>query len=126
MNEFNRKRLISLKHAFSGLAYVFRTQKNTRVYLVFTILVLAFAFFLNVSWLEWIILLLLIGLVWSAECINTAIEAGIDLVTQDFHPIAKIAKDTSAAGVLMLALTAALIGLYIFGRHIYLIIFSGG
>jgi len=126
MNEFNRKRLISLKHAFSGLAYVFRTQKNTRVYLVFTILVLAFAFFLNVSWLEWIILLLLIGLVWAAECINTAIETGIDLVTQDFHPIAKIAKDTSAAGVLMLALTAALIGLYIFGRHIYLIIFSGG
>ncbi|MEL7644558.1 MAG: diacylglycerol kinase family protein [bacterium] len=126
MNEFNRKRLISLKHAFSGLAYVFRTQKNTRVYLVFTILVLAFAFFLNVSWLEWIILLLLIGLVWAAECINTAIETGIDLVTRDFHPIAKIAKDTSAAGVLMLALTAALIGLYIFGRHIYLIIFSGG
>ncbi|HQN05678.1 MAG TPA: diacylglycerol kinase, partial [Anaerolineaceae bacterium] len=79
MNEFNRRRLISLKHAFSGLAYVFRTQKNTRVYLVFTILVLAFAFFLNVSWLEWIILLLLIGLVWTAECINTAIEAGINL-----------------------------------------------
>jgi len=126
MNEFNRKRLISLKHAFSGLAYVFRTQKNTRVYLVFTILVAAFSLFLKVSWLEWIILLLLIGLVWAAECINTAIESGIDLVTQEIHPLAKIAKDTSAAGVLMLALTAALIGIYIFGRHIYLIIFSGG
>lgn len=118
--------MISLKHAFSGLAYVFRTQKNTRVYLVFTILVIAFAFILRVPWLEWFILLLLIGLVWAAECINTAIEAGIDLFTQEYHPIAKIAKDTSAAGVLMLALTAALIGLLIFGRHLFPIIFPGG
>jgi len=126
MNDLHRKRLISLKHAFSGLAYVFRTQKNTRVYLAFSILVVVFAFFLKVSWLEWIILFLLIGLVWAAECINTAIEAGIDLVTQEIHPLAKIAKDTSAAGVLMLALTAALIGLVIFGRYLFPIIFPGG
>lgn len=126
MNEFNRNRIISLKYAFSGMAYVFRTQKNTRVYLVFTILVILLAVFLNVSWLEWLILLAMIGLVWAAESINTAIEATIDLVTEKYHPLAKVAKDTSAAGVLILALTAALVGLLIFGRHILLLVIPGG
>lgn len=126
MNEFNRNRIISLKYAFSGMAYVFRTQKNTRVYLVFTILVILLAVLLNVSWLEWLILLAMIGLVWAAESINTAIEATIDLVTEKYHPLAKVAKDTSAAGVLILALTAALVGLLIFGRHILLLLVPGG
>ena len=126
MNEFNRKRIISLKYAFSGMAYVFKTQKNTRVYLVFTILVILFAVILKVIWLEWLILLAMIGLVWAAECINTAIEATIDLVTDKYHPLAKVAKDTSAAGVLILAMTAALVGLLIFGKHILLLVFPGG
>lgn len=126
MNEFNRNRIISLKYAFSGMAYVFRTQKNTRVYLVFTILVILLAVLLNVSWLEWLILLAMIGLVWAAESINTAIEATIDLVTEKYHPLAKVAKDTSAAGVLIIALTAALVGLLIFGKHILLLVISGG
>jgi len=126
MNDFHKKRIISLKHAFAGLAYVFRTQKNTRVYVIFSVLVILIAYVLKVTWVEWLLLLTMIGLVWAAECINTAIEAGIDLITDKYHPLAKVAKDTSAAGVLTLALTAALIGLIIFGKYIFLLVFPGG
>ena len=72
-------------------------------------------------WIEWLLLINLIGLVWAAECFNTAVEATIDLITDKYHPLAKIAKDTSAAGVAALAITAAIIGLLIFGRHLVLL-----
>ena len=60
------------------------------------------------------ILFLTIGLVISCELINTAIEAVVDLVTQDYHPLAKVAKDTSAAAVFVFAIIAVIVGLIIF------------
>ncbi len=122
MNDFSQKRILSLKHALNGLKHVIRTQKNTRIYLIFTFLVLILAGLLRVQWIEWLILITLIGLVWAAECFNTAVEASIDLITDKYHPLAKIAKDASAAGVAALAITAAISGLLIFGKYLLLLL----
>ena len=64
--------------------------------------------------MEWAILALTIGLVISCELINTAIEAVVDLVTEDYHPLAKVAKDTSAAAVFIFAIVAVIVGIIIF------------
>ena len=63
---------------------------------------------------EWLVLTLIIGLVIATELINTSIEATIDLVTKEVHPLAKVAKDTAAAAVLIFGITALIIGLIIF------------
>ena len=63
---------------------------------------------------EWSILVLTIGLVISCELINTAIEAVVDLITEEYHPLAKVAKDTSAAAVFIFAIVAVIVGLIIF------------
>ncbi len=122
----NYSRIISFKNAFAGIFHVIRTQRNTWIYLSVTILVLFAGIFLHIDWYEWLFLIIFIGLVWSAECFNTAIESVVDLASPELHPIAKIAKDTAAAGVLILAIGAALVGIIIFGRHIYLLITSSG
>lgn len=118
MKSFNRERIISIGHAMDGIIHVVRSQANTWIYIFITVAVLILSFLLRLSTLEWVIILLLIGLVWSAECFNTALESIVDLVSPEIHPLAKIAKDTAAAGTLILAISAALIGAIIFGVHI--------
>ena len=78
------------------------------------LIVVIFGFLFKVNKYEWAILVLTIGLVISCELINTAIEAVVDLVTEEYHPLAKVAKDTSAAAVLVFAIVAIIVGLIIF------------
>ena len=78
--------------------------------------ILAFVFKLNGT--EWAILLLTMGLVISCELINTAIEATVDLVTEEYHPLAKVAKDTAAAAVFVFAIVAVIVGIIIFGPKV--------
>ena len=73
-----------------------------------------FGFFLKISYVEWLICLVLIGLVLMAEFFNTAIEYVVDLASPKIHPLAKAAKDTASAGVLMMAIISAIVGLVIF------------
>lgn len=113
MRNFTRGRLFSFKYAFSGMRYVVRSQRNAWVHAGITILVLLLAVLLKITLIEWGILLLAIGLVWTAEIFNTALEALVDLASPDTHPLAKIAKDTSAAAVLFSAIVSVLIGLVI-------------
>jgi diacylglycerol kinase len=122
----NHSRIISFRNAFAGIFHVIRTQRNTWIYLAVTFLVFLAGILLHIDWYEWLFLIIFIGLVWSAECFNTAIESVVDLASPELHPIAKIAKDTAAAGVLILAIGAALVGIIIFGRHVYLLITSSG
>ncbi len=70
--------------------------------------------FFSISSLEWIILLIVVGGVLTAETFNTAIERTVDLVTEEFHPMAKRAKDISAASVFVFCIFAFIIGLWIF------------
>lgn len=113
MRNFTRGRFFSFKYALSGLRYVVRSQRNAWIHAGITIVVLLLAVLLKIMLIEWAILLLAIGLVWTAEIFNTALEALVDLASPNNHPLAKIAKDTSAGAVLFSAIVSVLIGLVI-------------
>lgn len=109
------KRLInSFKYAIDGLKYAFTYEQNILVHVIITIVVLLGGIFLKISFFEWLILFIVIGLVIATELINTAIEATIDLITNEINPLAKVAKDTAAAAVLVFSLVALIVGLLIF------------
>ncbi len=111
----DHKRLAnSFKYAWQGIVQSYRGEQNLKIHTFMAILVIVFGFFLRISYIEWLICLLLIGLVLMAEFINTAIEYVVDLASPSINPIAKAAKDTASAGVLMMALISAIIGLVIF------------
>ena len=79
-----------------------------------TVLVVIAGFFFHISMTEWCICLLLCGLIMALELVNTAVEAVVDLVTEERKPLAKIAKDTAAGAVLIAAIFSAVIGCIIF------------
>ncbi|MBA4398831.1 MAG: diacylglycerol kinase [Anaerolinea sp.] len=113
MRNFTRGRLFSFKYAFSGLRYVIISQRNAWIHAAVTLLVVILAAMLSLTLQDWGLLLLAIGLVWTAEIFNTALEALVDLVSPQPHPLAKIVKDTSAAAVLVSAIISIMIGLLI-------------
>lgn len=104
----------SFKYALDGLRYAFKYEQNLLVHIVATVLVIIFGFLFKISLGEWLVLVLIIGMVIATELINTSIEATIDLCTSEIHPLAKVAKDTAASAVLVFAFTAVIIGLIIF------------
>ena len=110
--------LRSFGYAVAGLGYLVRTQPNFRVHLFATIAVLALAVGLGATGLEIAILLLAIGLVLLGEACNSALEAVVDLASPAIHPLAKIAKDVAAAGVLLAAGIAAATGLIVLGPRL--------
>ncbi|HEX9012516.1 MAG TPA: diacylglycerol kinase family protein [Anaerolineaceae bacterium] len=115
MQHFFRSRAESFRFAFSGWWYVLRTQKNAWIHALATILVLLLAAWLGLPLIDWVILILTIAVVWTAEFLNTALEAVVDLASPDKHPLAKVGKDVGAAAVLISAMAAALIGLMLIG-----------
>ena len=106
---------ISLKHAVEGLWYAIHTQRNFRIHLGATILVVVVAPWLHLSYTSWAILTLTIGIVLVTEMMNTAAEALVDLASPDYHPLAKLVKDVAAGAVLVTAVVAIAIGLIILG-----------
>ncbi len=95
-----------------------RTQVNARIHLGFTVSVLVAGFVCHLTRAEWCAVAGAIGLVWTAEGLNTAIEAVVDLVSPDYHVLAGRAKDVAAGAVLCAAVAAVVIGLLIFGPHL--------
>ena len=121
----DRKRLFSsFKFAGQGILQAYRGEQNLRIHTFMAILVIIFGVFLKISYYEWIACLLLIALVLMAEFFNTAIEYVVDLASPKVHPLAKAAKDVASAGVLMMAIISAIVGLIIFVPK--LIDFMGG
>ncbi len=113
--EIDNKRLVnSFKYAFYGIKKTYIGEQNLRIHTGIAVLVILFGFLLKISYLEWLVCLILIGLVLMAEFFNTAIEYVVDLASPNVHPLAKAAKDTASAGVLMMAIISAIIGLIIF------------
>ena len=113
MIPFIRTRIKSFEHAFAGLWFVLKTQKNAWLHTVATGFVVILALWLHIPLIEWAILFLAIGSVWTAEFINTALEAIVDLASPEHHPLAKVGKDVGAAAVLISSFFAALIGLFL-------------
>ena len=111
----DNKRLVnSFKYAWQGIIQAYKGEQNLKIHTFIAILVIVFGFFLKISYVEWLVCLILIGLVIMAEFINTALEYVVDLASPHIHPLAKAAKDTASAGVLMMAIISAVIGLVIF------------
>ncbi len=100
--------------AFSGLRYACRTQSSMRVHGVCGVLVVVLACVTGLSPVEWAVLFLAIGLVIGLELVNTSIEAIVDRVSPEHSELARVAKDTAAAAVLVGALTAIGVGACLF------------
>ena len=109
----------SFGHAIHGWWYVVRTQRNAWIHAVITVLVVLVAWWLHLPLRDWAVLFLTITIVWTAEFINTALEAVVDLASPQRHPLAKVGKDVGAAGVLIAALAAILVGLLILGPPLW-------
>lgn len=112
---FIHSRIVSLRNAFTGLWYVIKTQKNAWIHAVATITVLGISIWLGVPPRDMAVLFLTIATVWTAEFLNTALEAVVDLASPQKHPLAKVGKDVGAAAVLIAALASVFIGLLILG-----------
>lgn len=104
--------------AFSGMKRAFFAERHLQFHAAAAIVVLIFAFVLGVSVTETLILLIVIGVVIALELINTAIEHVVDLITEDWHALAKLAKDVSAGAVLFFAIVAVVIGIIIFSPYL--------
>ena len=92
-----------------------RTQRNAWIHALASVAVFAVAVWLQLGRIEWTILVLTVALVWVAEFVNSAVEAVVDLLSPEIHPLAKIAKDVAAAAVLLAALAAVAVGLLLLG-----------
>lgn len=113
-----KKRALSFKYAFDGIKRLISGEHNAWIHCTAALLVTIMAFILEVSHIEWIILLICIGLVLAAEGFNTAIEYLANAITKDPNDNIKHAKDVAAGAVLICAITAAIVGLLIFTPYI--------
>lgn len=113
-NYKTRNVLYSFRHALSGFGKAVKEERNMKIHLLFTMVVILLGLLLQVSRVEWVFLLVLIGGVISLELINSSIENLVDLVTEEYHPLAKKAKDMAAAAVFIFSIVSVIIGLIIF------------
>lgn len=104
----------SLRFALNGVLLCFKTQRHLRIHFAVAVLVLVAGFVWRLDRAELLILVGAISLVILAELLNTALETVVDMVTTDFHPLAKVAKDVAAGAVLVAAVNAALVGAVLF------------
>ena len=104
----------SFHHAIDGIIYVTKYEHNMVIIISATILACAFGFIFNISLNEWLFIILICGTISACEMMNSAVEATVDLVTTEIHPLAKIAKDTASSATLVLCITALIGGIVIF------------
>jgi diacylglycerol kinase (ATP) len=110
--------LHSFRFAFHGIAYAFHTQRNFKIHCAISAGVVVAGVLLQISLAQWTVLAVVIGLVFQTELTNTAVEAVVDRISPEFHELGKVAKDCSAAAVLVTAIAAVIVGALIFGPEI--------
>lgn len=109
-----RDRIKSFGYAFNGLKMLFTNEHNAWIHFFAGIFVIIAGFLLQISIFEWIVLFIVIGFVFALEAINSSIERLSDFVSPEKHEQIKVVKDLAAAGVLISALTAFIVGILIF------------
>jgi diacylglycerol kinase len=119
MRYFFQSRAHSFRYAFSGWWFVIRTQRNAWIHAIVSIVVIIVSIWLRIGPRDWAILIIAIAMVWTAEFLNTALEAVVDLASPQQHWLAQMGKDVGAAAVLIAAASAALIGLLILGPPLW-------
>lgn len=109
-----QKRSMGFKYAFNGIWQVLKNEPNFRIHFFAAITVILIGLFFSISNYEWLVICLAIGSVLCAEIFNSAIEKIVDLIHPEPNKKAGIIKDISAGAVLVIAITAAVIGLLVF------------
>ncbi len=110
---------VSIKRAIGGIGFVFKTERNFKIQLVIAGVVIILSFLFGLSKWEWIVVVLLIGMVLSLELVNSTVEKVIDVIHPRFHGQIKTIKDVLAGAVLIVAIVAAVIGLLIFLPYLF-------
>ena len=96
-----------------------RTQRNIRVHLLLACLAVALGIALRISSVEFALVFIAIMLVFGMEMVNTVVEVCVDLITDEYHPLARAAKDVAAGAVLLNAMLAVIIALFVFVPHLW-------
>ncbi len=109
----NANRLASMKYAVAGLIYVLVHEPSIRYATITTVIVVAIGLWLRMSVFSWALLIIALGMVWVTECLNTAIEAVIDLASPEIHQLAKVGKDVASTAALVSTLVFVIIVLLI-------------
>jgi len=109
-------------YAFQGLWYTLHTQRNVRVHVVIAALAIIMSIILRISPVEFTMIFVAITGVFIAEMFNTVIEICVDLISPDYHPLAKVAKDVAAGAVLLSAILSVIIGLFVLGPHLWMLL----
>lgn len=109
-----KKRIISFSYALKGLKSVFLSEPNMKIHVGIAVLVVLMGLYFRISVYEWMACVLCIGLVFSSEMFNTAIETVVDLISPNVHPLAGKTKDIAAGAVLITAICSVIIGILIF------------
>lgn len=110
----NKKLINSFKYAFKGLGSAVKSERNMKIHFTMMMLVIIAGIFFNIAIWEWITCFILFGLVIGMECVNTAIEIIVDMISPKYNEAAGRAKDIAAGGVLACAIGAAVAGIFIF------------
>lgn len=110
----NKHYIDSWKNGFKGIWYCIKTQTNIKIQLVIAVIVITCGIVFKVNVIDWIFLTFATLLVIITEIMNTAVEEAVNLCTQEFHPIAKIAKDVAAGAVVLSAINAVIVAFLIF------------
>lgn len=110
----------SFNYAVSGIITAIKTEKSMRVHYSIAVLVLLSSLFFDFNRTEFLLLLFAVSLVVISEMINTAIERTIDLVTKDFHPLARLVKDVAAGAVLIATINSLIVGYLLFFERLSL------
>ena len=114
-----RKTKSSFKYAFKGINFLLRNENNFRFHVFAAICTVVLGLILSLNTFEWVIIIMMIGLVMMAEASNTALEKFLDVLHPEIHPAVGIAKDLAAGAVLLISATAAVVGIIIFGSKIW-------
>jgi len=114
-----RRLIAAFRYAFRGIGHLVHTQRNFQIHLLIGAIAVSLGVVLRIDRWEWLVLTLTIGLVLAAEGFNTAVEAVVDLVTREHHPLARIAKDVAAGTVLLCAITSVVVGVLLFGPRLW-------
>lgn len=119
LKTFLTSRIAAFGHAFRGWWYVLKTQHNAWIHSLFATTVFIVGLWVGLEPHDWAIIVLTVAMVFTAEFINTAIEAVVDLASPVHHPLAKVGKDVGAGAVLVAALAGIVIGLLIIGPPLW-------
>lgn len=119
LKTFITSRIAAFGHAFRGWWYVLQTQQNAWIHSLFATAVVLVGLWVGLKPIDWAVIVLTIAMVFTAEFINTAIEAVVDLASPVHHPLAKVGKDVGAGAVLVAALAGIVIGLLVIGPPLW-------